>query len=73
VPQELPEGNPVEVGEHDGVITHDLEADTLAYVDGAGHFVQIQAWKDPLGWTDEQLIRFAEGVQATSNAEAGVG
>ena len=73
VPQEFPKGDPVEVGEHDGVVTRHPEADTLTYVDGTGSYIQIQAWKDPLGWTNEQLIRFAEGVQATSNAEAGVG
>jgi hypothetical protein len=72
-PQELPKGEPVKVGEFDGVVTHQGEADTLTYEDGAGHFVQIQAWRDALGWTNEQLASFAEGVQVTSHAQAGVG
>lgn len=73
-PQELPEGDPVEVGEHDGVVSHvDPEADILTYVDDAGHLVQVQAWRAVLGWSNEQLVRFAEGVQVTSHAQAGVG
>jgi hypothetical protein len=71
--QELPEGEPVQVGEHDGVVTHTPEADTLTYVDGAGHLVQVQAWRSTLGLTNEQLARFAEGVQVTADAHAGVG
>jgi hypothetical protein len=73
VPQELPKGEPVKVGESDGVVTHDEVADVLTYEDDAGHFVQIQAWRAPLGWTNEQLASFAEGVQVTSHAQAGVG
>jgi hypothetical protein len=72
-PQELPEGEPVQVGEYEGVVTHQTEADTLTYEDNAGHLVQIQAWRAPLGWTNEQLARFAEGVQVTSHAQPGVG
>ena len=72
-PQELPKGEPVEVGEHDGVVTHPGAADILTYEDDAGHFVQIQAWRAALGWTNEQLTSFAEGVQVTSHAQAGVG
>jgi hypothetical protein len=72
-PQELPDGEPVQVGEHDGVVTHTPEADTLTYVDGAGHLVQVQAWRSTLGLTNEQLARFAEGVQVTADAQAGVG
>jgi hypothetical protein len=72
-PQQLPQGEPVKVGEFDGVVTHSEEADTLTYQDDAGHFVQIQAWTDPLGWTNEQLASFAEGVQVTSDARPGVG
>jgi hypothetical protein len=71
-PQKLPQGDPVKVGNHDGVIEHG-EADVLTYEDGAGHFVQIEAWHDALGWTDEQLTSFAEGVRVTANAQAGVG
>jgi hypothetical protein len=73
VPAELPNGEPVKVGPYDGVVTHDEVADTLTYQDGAGHFVQIQAWRTPLEWTNEQLASFAEGVQVTSDAQAGVG
>jgi hypothetical protein len=73
VPQELPKGEPVKVGDSDGVVTHDEVADILTYEDDAGHLVQIQAWRAPLGWTNEQLATFAEGVQVTSHAQAGVG
>jgi len=73
VPQELPEGEPVKVGEYDGVVTHTREADTLTYEDGARHLVQVQAWRSALEWTNEQLARFAEGVQVTADAQAGVG
>jgi hypothetical protein len=72
-PQELPKGELVKVGEYDGVITHQEAADILTYEDDAGHFVQIQAWRAALGWTNEQLASFAEGVHVTSRAEAGVG
>jgi hypothetical protein len=72
-PQELPNGEPVKVGEFDGVVTHPDAADILTYVDDAGHFVQIQAWRAALGWTNEQLASFAEGVQVTSHAQPGVG
>jgi hypothetical protein len=73
-PQELPkEGDSVKVGDQEGVISHGPPADTLTYEDDAGHFVQIQAWSAPLGWSDEQLISFAEGVQVTSHAQPGVG
>ena len=72
-PQELPKGEPVEVGAFDGVVTHSDEADTLTYEDDTGHFVQIQAWRAALRWTNEQLAGFAEGVQVTSDAQAGVG
>jgi hypothetical protein len=72
-PQKLPEGEPVKVGEYDGVVTPGPPADTLYYEDDAGHFVQIQAWRSSLGWTNEQLASFAEGVQVTSDAQAPVG
>jgi hypothetical protein len=73
VSQQLPEGEPVKVGEQDGVVEHGPPADTLTYEDDAGHFVQIQAWSSPLGWTSEQLTHFAEGVTVTANAQAPVG
>jgi hypothetical protein len=72
-PQKLPPGEPVKVGDNDGVVTPGPPADTLTYEDDAGHFVQIQAWTAPLGWTNEQLASFAEGVQVTSHAQPGVG
>jgi hypothetical protein len=72
-PQKLPEGEPVKVGEMDGVVEHGPPADTLTYEDDAGHFVQIQAWSSTLSWTDEQLASFAEGVQVTSDAQAPLG
>ena len=72
-PQKLPEGDPVKVGDNDGVVTPGPPADTLTYQDDAGHFVQIQAWREALGWTNEQLASFAEGVQVTSHAQPGVG
>jgi hypothetical protein len=64
-PQELPNGEPVKVGEYDGVVTHPEAADILTYEDDTGHFVQIQAWRAALGWTNEQLASFAEGVQVS--------
>ncbi|HYV02499.1 MAG TPA: hypothetical protein VEM93_09250 [Actinomycetota bacterium] len=73
VPQKLPQGDPVEVSGNDGVVDHQWPAETLTYQDDAGHFVQIQAWQSALGWTDEQLVSFAEGVHVTSDAQAGVG
>ena len=35
--------------------------------------MQIQAWSSALGWTNEELAAFAEGVQVTSDAQPGVG
>jgi hypothetical protein len=72
-PQKLPKGEPVKVGENDGVVTHPEAAVILTYEDNAGHFVQIQAWRATLRWTNEQLASFAEGVHVTSHAQAGVG
>jgi hypothetical protein len=73
VHQKLPEGEPVQVGGQNGVVTHANEADTLTYEDGAGHLVQVQAWRSALGLSNDQLARFAEGVQVTADAQAGVG
>ena len=72
-PQKLPHGDPVEVNGNAGVISHGPPADTLTYQDDAGHFVQVQAWSGALGWTDEQLVSFSEGVHVTANAKPGVG
>jgi len=73
IPKKLPPGTPVEVNGHPGVISQGPPADTLTYEDGAGHFVQVQAWTSALGWTDEQLVSFAEGVHVTADAQPGVG
>jgi hypothetical protein len=73
-PQRLPkDGEAVKVGNFDGVVTHSQDADTLTYEDDAGHFVQIQAWHAPLGWSNEQLASFAAGVQVTAEAQPGLG
>jgi hypothetical protein len=71
-PQQLPQGEPVKVGNEDGVVSTG-EADVLTYVDDAGHFVQIEAWHRALGWTTDQLVTFAQGVHVTADAQAGVG
>ena len=74
VPHRLPQrGDPVTVGGNDGVISHGPPADLLTYDDGNGHIVQVQAWTSALGWTDEQLVAFAEGVHVTADAQAGIG
>jgi hypothetical protein len=72
-PHRLPHGEPVTVGVHDGVISEGPPASTLTYDDGNGHIVQVEAWTAALGWSDEQLITFAEGVQVTADAQPGVG
>lgn len=72
-PQKLPDGDPVTVNGHDGVVSPGPPADVLTYQDDAGHFVQVQAWTSALHWTDEQLVSFAEGVQVTAEAQQGVG
>jgi len=73
IPKKLPNGDPVQVNGHDGVISHGPPADLLTYVDDAGHFVEVQAWTSALHWTDEQLVSFAEGVHVTADAQPGVG
>ena len=74
VPHRVPHGDdPVSVGGNDGVISHGPPADTLTYDDGNGHIVQVQAWTSALGWTDQQLIAFAEGVHVTADAQPGIG
>jgi hypothetical protein len=72
-PQKLPSGEPVKVGAYDGVVTPGPPADTLFYENDAGHIVEIQAWRSSLGWTNEQLASFAQGVQVTSEAQPGIG
>jgi hypothetical protein len=72
--QELPAGEPVEVGGRDAVISRDGGGGvaTLTYEDPDGRFVQIQA-PNVLGWTSDELAQFAEGVEVTADAKAGVG
>lgn len=71
--QELPRGEPVEVGDEDGVVSRTGgPGAVLTYEDGEGHFVQVQSPK-VLGWTNDQLARFAEGVEVTVNARQGQG
>lgn len=71
--QELPEGEPVEVSGNKGVVTNTgSDVTTLSYEDGDGHFVQIQ-YPEVLGWTNDQLVSFAEGVQVTAEAKQGRG
>jgi hypothetical protein len=67
--QELPKGEPVEVGDNEGVVTDTGDGvTTLFYEDGAGNLLQVQS-PEVLGWTNEQLVRFAEGVHVTANAQ----
>lgn len=71
--QKLPAGEPVKVGGRDGVITRNQpDSAVLTYADGEGHFVQVQS-PSVLGWTNDQLTQFAEGVQVTANAKQGRG
>jgi hypothetical protein len=65
-------GDPVEVNGRPGVVSAGGDADLLTYDYGDGIYVDVQAWHD-LGWTDEQLVTFAEGVTVTADALAGVG
>lgn len=67
--QKLPQGDPVDVGGNKGVVSHNGDGvATLSYEDGEGHFVQVQS-PEVLGWTNEQLARFAEGVTVTADAQ----
>lgn len=73
VPQKLPsDGSPVQVNGQPGVISDGSPATVLTYRYPDGRYVQIQAW-DNLGWSDDQLVHFAEGVTVTSDAKAGSG
>jgi hypothetical protein len=78
LPQELPDGGvPVEVNGQPGVITDFDEtttAITLTYRYPDGRYVEVQAWSmADLGWSNDQLVEFAEGVTVTADAKAGVG
>ena len=69
----LPDGDPVTVNGRPGVVTHQDAADTLTYEYPDGRYVQVQAWRSALHWSNEQLVEFAEGVEVTSDAKPGVG
>lgn len=74
VPQQIPDySDPVTVNGQPGAVTHDDASDTLTYAYPDGRYVQVQAWREALHWSNEQLVQFAEGVEVTSDAEAGVG
>jgi hypothetical protein len=65
-------GDPVEVNGRPGMVRDSGSADTLTYDYGDGIYVDVQAWQN-LGWTNEQLVSFAEGVTVTPDALAGRG
>jgi hypothetical protein len=65
-------GDPVEVNGRPGVVSDGGDADLLTYDYGNGTYVDVQAWHS-LGWTNEQLVAFAEGVTVTPDALAGIG
>ncbi len=65
-------GDPVEVNGRPGVVSAGGDADLLTYDYGNGIYVDVQAWRN-LGWTNEQLVAFAEGVTVTRDALAGQG
>jgi hypothetical protein len=52
--------------------TEDKQATWLIFPDGAGHSVLVQVPVE-LGLTDSQIVRFAEGVTVTQEAQASVG
>jgi len=68
-------GEPVDINGREGVISpSDGGVTTLTFPYQDGRYVQIQAWSmADLGWSNDQLVRFAEGITVTSSAQAGVG
>ena len=66
--QQLPEGELIKVGGRDGVVVRTEDVARLSYEDGEGHFVEVQS-PNELGWTIDELVRFAEGVQVTADAQ----
>ena len=72
--QELPAGEPVDVGGRDGVVSRNGGGDlaALTYEDSEGHFVQVHS-PNVLGWTNDELAQFAEAVEVTADARAGLG
>jgi hypothetical protein len=73
-PEQLPDGGePVDVGDTDGVVTRDGSGNAhLYYIDGEGHYAEVQA-PNALGWTNQELASFADGVTVTVNAQKGLG
>lgn len=61
-------GKPVQVNGQPGTLDTQQGTKMLVFKSGT-HNVNVQAWAD-LGFTDAQLIQFAEGVTATSHAKA---
>ncbi|MGH3483919.1 MAG: hypothetical protein ACRDPQ_11880 [Nocardioidaceae bacterium] len=72
--EQLPDGGePIEIGGTDGVVTRDGSGDAhLYYIDGEGHYAEVQA-PSALGWTNQELASFADGVTVTVNAQQGLG
>jgi hypothetical protein len=68
-------GEPVDINGREGVISpSDGGVTTLTFPYQDGRYVQIQAWSmADLGWSNDQLVRFAEGITVTASAQAGVG
>jgi len=68
-------GEPVDINGREGVISpSDGGATTLIFPYADGRYVEIQAWSlADLGWSNDQLVRFAEGITVTASAQAGVG
>jgi hypothetical protein len=64
-------GTQVTVNGQPGVIW-DEGGVQLGYADGAGHRLDIEV-PSRLGWSDDQIVAFAEGVHVTTDALAGVG
>jgi hypothetical protein len=66
-------GEPVDVGNTDGVVTRDSSGNAhLYYIDGEGHYAEVQA-PSALGWTNQDLAIFADGVQVTDEAQRTIG
>ncbi|PZS24671.1 MAG: hypothetical protein DLM58_24185 [Pseudonocardiales bacterium] len=61
-------GSPVRVNGQPGTLDTQDGTKTLVFKTGA-YDVNVQAWAD-LGFTDQQLIQFAEGITVTGNPKA---
>jgi hypothetical protein len=70
--QPVPDEEPVVVNGQPGVVDYpypeDDVATTLTYRYPDGRYVQVQMWNDTLNWSNDQLIRFAEGIEVTPDA-----